>query len=208
MTEEAQNSLLKSLEEPPEYAAFILVADQLSGILPTVRSRCTQVRFQAVGAGDITEALQERGHDAATAGMIAGLAFGSPGVALGQDEAALRAQRDVIMEWSNRLKHGPAAVWHVGEALEEHKDEIEALIDLLILWYRDVLLLAAGSAEEHVVNQDVIEQLRKEAAGVSPTGVANALQALMHLKRNLLRNANFRLAVDVTLVEVHKGLAG
>lgn len=208
MTEEAQNSLLKSLEEPPEYASFILVAHQLSGILPTVRSRCTHVRFQIVGTDDIAKALEERGHDAATARLVAGLAFGCPGIALGQDEADLQARRDVILEWSHRLKFGPAAVWHVGEAFEERKDDMEAFVDLLILWYRDILLLASGADEEHLVNRDAIEQLREQAAGVSPAGVADAIQALMKLKQHVLRNANFRLAVDVALLEVHRGIAG
>lgn len=208
LTEEAQNSLLKSLEEPPEYAFFILVAHQLNGILPTIRSRCTHVRFQIVGADDIAKALEQRGHDPASARLVAGLAFGCPGVAFGQDQSELLARRNVILEWSRRLKFGPAAVWHVGEALEERKDDMEPFVDLLILWYRDLLLLVSGVGEEYLVNRDAIDALREQAAGVSPAGVVDAIQALMKLKQYVLRNANFRLAVDVALLDVHRGIAG
>lgn len=206
MTEQAQNSLLKSLEDPPRYAVFILVAHQIGGVLPTIRSRCTQVRFSGVPAAEIAGALQARGMEAETAELVAALAFGRPAVALHEDEAALRERREKVLGWTEHLRRGPAPLWHVGDALEGEKEEVEAYLDMLLLWYRDLLLASCGVPPEAWVNRDQAERVREEAENVSPAGAVAALEAILRLKEHLHRNAGFRLAVDVALARVRRGV--
>ena len=64
LTEQAQNALLKSLEEPPEYVTFILLSNHVHALLPTIRSRCVQLRFGRVSAPEIVHTLVDRGYDA------------------------------------------------------------------------------------------------------------------------------------------------
>lgn len=90
---DAQNALLKTIEEPPAGACIVLAADDESTILPTVRSRCTRLRLGPVSAAVIQELLERRGlGDAARAAALARLSGGRPGVALalaGDPEAML-----------------------------------------------------------------------------------------------------------------------
>jgi DNA polymerase-3 subunit delta' len=82
MNPQAQNALLKTLEEPAGRAIIILLTDQPGCLLPTIRSRCQMVRFAALDEKRVAKELQKRGHDAETAGNAAGLARGSLGLAM------------------------------------------------------------------------------------------------------------------------------
>lgn len=206
LTEEAQNALLKSLEEPPEYVAFLLVAHDVASVLPTVRSRCIRLRFGAVAPERIAAALEQRGVAPQEAATLAGIALGRPGVALATDTGPLLTRRDLVVQWSTQLVSEPAAgVWIVAEALEKRRDEVLDLVDLLALWFRDLLWAALG-ARSGFVNQDLAAEIEAAARGVRPEGAVAALAALFGLKENLQRNANFRLAVDAALIQIQRGL--
>ncbi len=79
MQETAQEAFLKTLEEPPDYAVILLLADDLDPILPTIQSRCSIVRFGSVSVDDLATMLQAAGESAAEAKAIADVAGGSPG---------------------------------------------------------------------------------------------------------------------------------
>src|SRR5439155_3924311 len=82
LNEDAQNALLKTLEEPPAGATIILCADDEDRLLPTVRSRCARLRLGPLGARDIERLLDERElGDPPTAARLARLASGRPGLA-------------------------------------------------------------------------------------------------------------------------------
>jgi DNA polymerase-3 subunit delta' len=97
MNEDAQNALLKTLEEPPADVTIILCADEEERLLPTVRSRCARVRLGPVGSRDVESILGEAGvADAALAGRLARLAHGRPGLAMAYarsgEAATIRAE--------------------------------------------------------------------------------------------------------------------
>jgi DNA polymerase III subunit delta' len=93
MNIDAQNALLKTLEEPPARVALILAADDSAGLLPTVVSRCARARLGPVATEPITELLAERGlADASRAAALTRLASGRPGVAI-----ALAAQPEATV---------------------------------------------------------------------------------------------------------------
>jgi DNA polymerase-3 subunit delta' len=83
LNEEAQNALLKTLEEPARGVTIVLCADREELLLPTVRSRCARVRLGPTSAREIESLVVELGlADASTAGRLARIAEGRPGIAL------------------------------------------------------------------------------------------------------------------------------
>ncbi|UCH35343.1 MAG: hypothetical protein JSV65_03050 [Armatimonadota bacterium] len=92
MTEEAADSLLYTLEEPPQGTVFILVTSRPAALRETVVSRCEQVRFHMVAPQHIEDLLQARGVESDRAQLIAGLADGRPG------RAITTAERPYVME--------------------------------------------------------------------------------------------------------------
>ena len=93
----AQNALLKTLEEPPSLSVFVLISSQPDTLLATVRSRCHQLRFQALDAADVTAALMKLGRSETDARVAALTADGSAGRALEADGADLVLVRDVAV---------------------------------------------------------------------------------------------------------------
>jgi DNA polymerase-3 subunit delta' len=205
LTEQAQNALLKSLEEPPAYVTFILLSHHLHALLSTIRSRCVKLRFGRVKVQDIAEALVERGYDVERAKALAALSFGRPGSLAESDAEDVLARRQRIVEWGERLLTDRCAVWYVGEAVDKERDLAQDHIDMLILWLRDVLLVRTGR-QEAVTNQDLLDRLRQSARNASPSGLTEAIEALMQLKEHWNANANFRLALDVALIKAQRGL--
>jgi DNA polymerase III subunit delta' len=99
MNDEAANSLLKTLEEPPSYVVLLLLTDRPTQVLPTIASRCQPVRFDALGADALAERLQSRGTEPGAALAAARLSLGDGEraltLALG-DGPALRARAEAF----------------------------------------------------------------------------------------------------------------
>ncbi len=131
MTVQAQNALLKTLEEPPPATVFLLTATSLAQLLPTIRSRCLPIQIPPMPEADVHAALIENGVDAARAAEIAPLCGGRIGVALSllSDEGywALRSRvQDVLA-----LLDARGDVWSAVAALKEEKAEAQRICDLM-----------------------------------------------------------------------------
>ncbi len=166
MNPAGQNALLKTLEEPPGEAQIILTTHKPELLLPTVRSRCSTVHFAPVPRPALAALVAERHRvDAARASLVAGLAAGSPGLAVTLDPDALVALRDRAASVDTRLVAGrPGAV---AEALtvaasfgEKDAPEPRDVLDHLRVWLRDQLLVAAGAPADQIASDDRLPELR------------------------------------------------
>ena len=120
LNEEAANSILKALEEPPPYVNFVLCAPAPTSVLPTILSRCQLVRFRSVPAEVIAGALHERrGLPPSEAAILAAYAEGAPGRALRlADAPELRQQRDALLDLAARIADSPpVAAFRLAEDL-------------------------------------------------------------------------------------------
>jgi DNA polymerase-3 subunit delta' len=205
MTEQAQNCLLKSLEDTPDYAVFILIAHTQQAVLPTVRSRCMQIRFNPICRSEIEQALTEKGFSDPTARMLGGICCGSLSYCLENDPDLILNRRHQVAEWIEKLIKEPVAVWVLGEALEKEKENLTEYIDLFILWYRDILRAKLG-LDDDIINKDSTSLIRQAASIVSLAGIAWVVKALLDLKINVRNNANLRLAIDVALIQMKRGM--
>lgn len=126
MNAESANALLKTLEEPPSYSVLILIAANPDSLLPTIRSRCQQVRFAPLTDSDVAELLRETGivDDAAEAAIVARLSGGSVATAAQLVDPALRKLREELYErLSSRRFDSVSAAQRVLNGLEELSGE-------------------------------------------------------------------------------------
>ncbi|HOV59630.1 MAG TPA: DNA polymerase III subunit delta' [Candidatus Hydrogenedentes bacterium] len=125
MNIQAQNKLLKTLEEPPTPTVFVFITSQPRQILPTVRSRCQGVRFGLLSLETVADIVErETGQDRTTAETFAALAYGQAGSAL---EIARSGRRTIVLDLLNRLESGedPLLVNEaLGEYLRQREEEI------------------------------------------------------------------------------------
>lgn len=207
-TEQAQNALLKVLEEPAGNAVFILVTDAGAPPLPTIVSRCLTVRFGALTREAATRVLRERFDYGASAPLVAALGDGS--VALARHATAeelLERRRVALALLDDLLQGGPAAAAVQTELWYKERDELSGLIEFVQLYLRDVLLCqqapeALEQPEAWLVNFDRRDELSARARALSTASVLRALEAFVAFRRHMARNVGIRSALHVMFLEL------
>ena len=201
----AQNAFLKTLEEPPPNAVFVLIATGEGGLLPTVRSRCRRIEFGLVPAAEIEQALVQRGGDAEQARLLARLASGRPGraIEMADNPSRLEKRREVLKQASDLGEMAMGDLMDVSERLANRfRDDRQAVLDRLAAWlsyWRDVLLTQSG-AEDGIGNVDMLETLRGDAQRYDAAATLAFVEALLECRRRLEANVQARIALDALLV--------
>lgn len=205
MTTEAANSLLKVLEEPPPQVVIILIAESTVPMLPTVVSRCQLVRFSLIPAPAIEQALITRfGVPKGRARFFATLSGGQLGRAVqwATSEDALQ-QREKMLDLLKRLERAdPLEQMDAAEELAKQKDDASELLDVALLWYRDVLVWQETGDEELLINLDRRDRIAV-AAGEIPAAILNArIDAVEEAREALRRNVHPRLVLETLFLRL------
>ncbi len=193
---EAANSLLKLLEEPPEYVHIILCAENVGELLPTIRSRCATVRLGALQTEELEMVLADRRPEwePRQRTLVALLSQGAVGKALSFDLEGFMAARADAMAMLRGAQNDHSALFKMTETYRagaEGQAKTANLLRTIGLLLEDVLLLRAGTPER-VRNVDLRIELEKVVASTDFTWLETAARGLDQvqggMRRNLLRN--------------------
>ena len=203
MTPQAQNCLLKTLEEPPEKTVFFLITDQPGALLPTIVSRCRKVSFHPLDMESAKKRLMAHGLTQAQAAVRAHMSEGCVGQALLIDEAslALRAQvtRDVF-----GIKHA-ADIPGVLAAYKDDKEKQKSVLDVLEAAVRDIMLAQSGKAP---LTPGLYDGKAEDYARSVPLAGAIALsRAILQAKKMCGSNVAFASAFETILLKVSEEYA-
>jgi DNA polymerase III subunit delta' len=201
MTLPTAQALLKTLEEPPPRTHLVLIVANPRALPPTVLSRCQHVRFRPLDVADTARLLEARGVPPDTSELLARLAQGRPGLALGTDLPALRNRREAALALA---AEPPARLGAVLDGVPTDRTAVAAYLELYWSWYRDALCLAAGGSAALLLNADQETALRALAARVPAPALATALARVKAAWVALEGNVNPRLALETALL----GLGG
>ena len=131
MAAPAQNALLKTLEDAPEYAVFYLLTRSYTSLLPTIRSRCQLLRFPPLSIDETQQALEEAGIDASVAKKAAPLSFGSVGKALAiSRDSAYLSDVDELEALFGRFR-GPSDIAFIAPELAKFKKQPRRMLEIL-----------------------------------------------------------------------------
>ncbi|HEY0794246.1 MAG TPA: DNA polymerase III subunit delta' [Acidisarcina sp.] len=199
---EAANSLLKVLEEPPEFASILLLAENTGDLLPTIRSRAALVRLGALPLEQIELLLADRRSDwsAAQRTLVARLAEGAAGQALGFDlEAYLASRVDALIILRSALREPDhSALFRMTDTYRagaDGQEKTSALIRALTTMLEDLLLLQSG-APGLVRNMDIREELFRMSEAVSFEWIEGAARGIGQVQSGMRRNLLRSLALD------------
>jgi DNA polymerase-3 subunit delta' len=197
MTEEGANALLKSLEEPPASSHVCLVTASPQALLPTIRSRCQEVRFGPLPPAVVEDQLA-RTLDRKEARLRAAVCGGSLGVALAFESEGYRALRSELLEVLGLAAGGGA--FERLEAAEKLADIEDHALALTILrgLLRDVAVLRLGLSES-VLNQDALSELEGLARTPLGAGAGRLADHVGEVRSALEGNANRLLSMDFLL---------
>ena len=146
MTEAAQNALLKTIEEPPEYGIVILMTSNISALLPTIQSRCLTMEFRPLSTAVVESYVKEHCQvPDYQARASAAFAQGNLGKAMryAKSEDFIERKDHIISLLRHVEQMDLSEMLAVIKDLGTRKDEVRDYIDLMVLWYRDVLLFKA-----------------------------------------------------------------
>lgn len=207
MTPQAQNAILKTLEEPPAYAVIILLVSNINTLLPTILSRCVVLNMKPVRDALVKKYLMEEQQVPDYKAEVC-VAFARGNVGKAKMLAASEEFENVKAEALSLLKYiKDMEIQEIVAAIKkinEYKLEVSDYLDIMSIWYRDVLLFKATNDVNHIVFREEIQALRKVAARSSYEGIENVIKALDTAKKRLDANVNFDLAMELLLLEVQE----
>jgi len=201
MNPQAQNALLKTLEEPPADTVLILLTSAADHLLPTVRSRCSKVVFVPLPAALIAEQVQrQRNLDPETSSLLAVLSGGSLLRALSFDTKRL-ADRKGLIELFERASTSVPALLKFAETFGANRAQAEAALEVLDLWIRDLLVRKEQGAD--LVNRDLDQLAASASPKYSPARLHLMHQALRRAREWIIeRNGAPRLQLERMLIEM------
>ena len=162
LTTEAQNALLKTLEEPPEYVVFIIIIPSASQLLQTIISRSTVITFNAVAADTIYDHIIEKYPEKRDrAAFITAYSDGVPGAAdaLAADDSFDELRGKCLFMIERLLSKDAADAFKIEDFVSENADRVNEICDIWISLLRDISVLHCGRREA-VINSDKIDALR------------------------------------------------
>ncbi|MEW6777647.1 MAG: DNA polymerase III subunit delta' [Bdellovibrionota bacterium] len=211
MNKESANTLLKTLEEPPPETVLLLIARERSLLLPTIVSRCHVIRFGLLDREALSRYLATSGEDLGfreapdLARLAVALAGGSIGKLLAHSAEDLRASRGSLRDAIGRLETAArqgSLKWAEGLAAtgKESSGALEAILEGLTLFFRDVAAQKAGVPPEGLSNQDLLPEIGRWSARLSLPGAVSRLEAVLSARDALQANAHKEMAL-VALAE-------
>ena len=205
MTIQAQNAILKTIEEPPAYGVILLLTTNAAAFLPTILSRCVTLKLRPVKNEIIKPYLMEKYHiPDYQSEVCTAFARGNVG------KAKRLAQSEQFAELKSHLIHllrhlRDMEVYELTEAVRsasEYKTEINDYLDLMALWFRDVLLFKATRQIEGLVFTEEINDISAQAQKSSYEGLERILKALEKAKVRLNANVNFELTMELLMLTI------
>ena len=204
MTTAAANALLKTLEEPRGDILLILLSSQPQRLLETIRSRCQLLQFPRQPLELIRVNLQTQlGISDDEAHILAALAEGSFKKAFGKDRQLYLEERRTLLKTLTGLSAGSILpTLEFAEQLASDKATLPDILEIFQAFYRDVLLTLHGRDSQALVNLDLSAKVRRVAGSEDVGTVLGKLEAVGNARRQLERNLNPQLVMEVLLLRL------
>lgn len=200
MTPQAQNALLKTIEEPPRYAVIMLLTENAEMLLPTINSRCVMLRLRYIKDKLIKKYLMEslKVPDY-KADLCTAFAQGNMGnaIMLANSEHFNEIREEAVHLLRHVHDMELSEIVQAVNSVTAFKLEITDYLDIIAVWYRDVLLYKATRDMDTVVFKDQIDDIREQARKSSYEGIQLIISSLDKAKARLKANVNFDLVMEL-----------
>jgi len=205
MNLQAENALLKTLEEPTPDTVIILITGKPYHLLPTVLSRCQHLKFQPLTLFDASELIMTgAGMERDDALLMASLTGGSPGKAFTLNVGQLKELRDSWVNQVGFFSKGEGGDFFGGEEkFLSDKEDVDLKINLLRLWYRDLILYKIYGNVDWVLNKDKAEEIVLQSSTLTLERLLNALLGTEKYSTTLEYNANPQLTLEALLMTLN-----
>ena len=212
MTVQAQNALLKTIEEPPSYAIFILLAANTDAFLPTILSRCVMLNARTVAEGEIVDELKSKygvgDYDAKVAASFAGGNIGKAEKLISSDsfKDSKNSVTDLVRDVANG---GMEAIAKAVKDLNDYKDDKEGLrdyLDMIRVWFGDVLKYKSTKDVNDLVFQESLTEIKQLADHISFENLNGIMDEIYNAEGRIKSNVGFDSNMEVMLLGIKERL--
>lgn len=202
---QAQNALLKTIEEPPAYAVIFLLTENAESLLPTIMSRCVMLKLRNIKTTLIKKYLMEQMQiPDYQADICAAFAQGNMGRAIML--ASSEYFNEIKEEALQLLRHiNEMEISEIVSAIKKigtYKLSVNDYLDIIMIWYRDVLIYKATKDVNGIVFADQLKYIKDRANKSSYEGIEIILDSLEKAKARLKANVNFDLVMELLLLTI------
>lgn len=205
MTVQAQNALLKTLEEPPEYGVIIILTSSVESLLPTILSRCVVLNMRPVQDERVKkylmETLQVPDYKAEVCTAFARGNIGRAKLLASSEEfEKVREEAVTLLKYINEMEISEIVT--AIKKITEYQFDVSDYLDILSIWYRDILMFKAMNDANHLIFRQEIQYIKKVADRSSYEGIETILNALDKAKSRLSANVSFDLTMELLLLTI------
>lgn len=205
MTIQAQNSLLKTLEEPPNYAVIILTTSNIELLLSTLLSRCIIKKFVRNTNEEVYQYIKANYPNSFDEKVIISLADGIIGnvkkIISSNDMNRLRQETYNVIKTMVKGKEYEAL--ETVAFFSQQKDNIDLILHIMLLFFRDILISSQANDNSFLVNTDYLDSIYNLGEFIKPDGIRKCIDAILEAKNNLLSNSNFSLTIEVLVLKIN-----
>jgi|Deesub1362B_J571_1020462.scaffolds.fasta_scaffold00243_4 DNA polymerase-3 subunit delta' len=201
LNEEASNAILKILEEPPLFSLIILITNNPSFLLPTIRSRCQIIPFSSIKKEQIESILKEKGYNKEKARLISLLAGGSLQKALSINWEEVQEKKQKTWEIFKSLITGKN-LFQSYQKLEQisystkFKEDFKDFLELLVSFCRDIILLKEGGNTKYLLNPDFLSEFLKIKEHINLQEIQNYLREIENLIYSFEKNVKIGMLIN------------
>ncbi len=205
MTTQAQNALLKTMEEPPHYAVIFLLTENADLLLPTINSRCVMLKLRNIKDTLIKKYLMEKMEvPDYKADVCTAFARGNVGraIMLAKSEHFNEIREEAVQLLKYIQDMELSEIIHAVNHITVYKLEIDDYLDIIMIWFRDILLYKATKEIDKVVFKDQIQYIKERAKRSSYEGLELIIESLDKAKLRLKANVNFELVMELLFLTI------
>lgn len=207
ITKQAQNSFLKTLEEPPQYVTILMTVTNSHSLLPTIISRCQVLKFSPLEQKEIINLLintYQKSEDEAK--IISSFSNGIVGKAIdiAQSNEFKDMREELITIIDEIINCDKVRLLTLREFFNSQKEGIEEILDLMVTWFRDVLILKELNNDHFTINKDKISLLSSHSLKLSKRKIYEIIEIINNTKMNIISNVNYDLAIEVMFLTIQE----
>ena len=206
MTVESQNALLKTLEEPPAYVIIILITSNKNSLLDTIKSRCEIIKFLTVSFIQTKKYLEDMGIEERKASILATFSRGSISKALELSESAdfMLMREDIQNNIQTLLEKNIVEILELPSKYDKYKDNIIEVLDMMINYFRDIMMLKENIGKDMIINIDKITYVQNMSKKINYSQVSKIIDIIEETKKKLKSNCNFNLSIQVMALNIYE----
>ena len=206
MTVEAQNALLKTLEEPPKYAIIILITNNKESLLDTIKSSCEIIKFTPIPLVEVADYLTQTGVDKNRASLLANFSRGSMQKAIELSESEdFHIMRDEVQKYVETFLTGSMLdIMDIQSSIEKYKDNITNVLDLLVNYFRDIMMVKENVDSSMIINLDRLVFIKNMSTKITYSQLSKIIDIIEETKNKLRSNCNFNISIQVMTLNIYE----